>query len=299
MRLLIQLKVHGTISIAGNDLDNQSDTCPLEIKRGHVRRTASSSFVLALLLGFVCLPAGGVIATQQTFKIQKASNKYDIIANIDSCDKDDLPDVCSGSGHINVFKKGEDTPFQVIDQDNLWFDKVKTSYNPLLDAKRRVLYDDEYSLIVGDFNFDGEEDLAIRNGHNGGYGAPSYTIYLFQKRSRRFAENKEFSDLADGVYLGMFFPDSRRKVLHGYWKSGAGYHVEEIYTVIHDRPVLIEKTEQEATVTGLLIVTTHKRINGKWVKTVKTRKINWPKGAASTLKYNMIDTLKSFNEAQF
>jgi len=261
-----------------------------------VKRTAWNSLVLALLLGLVCLSAGGVIATQQTFNIQKASNKYDLLVKIDSCDKDDLPDVCRGAGHISVFHKGENTPFQVIDQDDLWFDKVQTSYNPQLDAKRRVLYDDEYSLIVGDFNFDGEEDLAICNGHNGGYGARSYTIYLFEKRSKKFVENKKFSDLADGVYLGMFFPDPEKKLLRAYWKSGVGLHAVEVYKIVNNRPVLIEETEDQATAAGYSIVTIRKRINGKWVKTVKRVKIKDDGELQASGRYGRGYVLKSLNE---
>ena len=101
----------------------------------------------------------------------------------------------------------------------------------------------------------------------------SYTVYLFVKRLKKFVENEKLSKLADGVYLGLFFPDSKKKLLRAYWKSGAGLHAEEVYKVVNNRPVLIEKTEDEATAKGYSIITTQKRINGRWVKRVKRVKI--------------------------
>jgi hypothetical protein len=246
---------------------------PIETRQGDVRKTSSSILLLALLFVLACGPADGVISVQQTFKIQKASKKYDLIVKIDSCDQGELPDFCTGTGQVDISKKGEQAVFQTLDQDSIHLNKIKTAYNPELNQKPRVLYDDEYSFIFGDFNFDGEEDLAICNGTNGGYGGPSYTIYLFEKRSKRFVENKKLSDLADGVYLGLFFPDPNRKLLHAYWKSGVGFHAEEVYRVVNNRPVLIEKTEEEATATDYWIITTHKRMNGKWVKRVRRVKI--------------------------
>ena len=38
----------------------------------------------------------------------------------------------------------------------------------------------EYSsLIFVDFNFDGSEDLAIRNGNEGAYSGPTYDVYVY------------------------------------------------------------------------------------------------------------------------
>ena len=213
------------------------------------------------------------VCAQQTFKIEKASRKYDLVVKMDSCDKESSSDQCIGPGHISLFKKGEESSFQTINQDNIVFDKVQTTYNPDLNTKPRVMYDDEYSLIFGDFNFDGEEDLAICNGRNGVYGAPSYTIYLFEKRTKTFIMNPKLSSLTEEVYLGLFFPDPKKKQIRAYWKSGCCFHAEEIYRVLNDKPVLVEKSEQEVSASGFAVTTTRKRINGKWIKTVKKSKV--------------------------
>jgi len=77
-----------------------------------------------------------------------------------------------GPGRVLIFKKGAATPFQTITMDNIC---------------------DYDAIEVGDFNFDGHEDLAIQNGNGGGYGSPSYDVYLFSPAQASFRFNQ--SDL--------------------------------------------------------------------------------------------------------
>jgi hypothetical protein len=72
---------------------------------------------------------------------------------------------------------------------NIYIYRDQTAY--AIGQKSRELYDNEYSFIFGDFNFDGQEDLAICNGKNGGYEAPSYDVYLYNVGLSKFVRNRK------------------------------------------------------------------------------------------------------------
>src|SRR5262249_11203572 len=110
----------------------------------------------------------------QTLKIQNASRRYDLTITIGTCEGEKQNN-CWGEAHIRLYKKGEKTSFQTIDMPNAEISKDTIPYNPAINKKAREFsYDETYDIVFEDFNFDGEEDLAIHNGNEGGYGSPSY-----------------------------------------------------------------------------------------------------------------------------
>ena len=238
--------------------------------------------VRAIFLGLIALclvTTNKECVAQETFNINSSSSTYDVRVTVDKCDpeqKKEDPDNCTGPGQISIYRKGSASPFQTLKLKNLEINKQQVAYNGKVNKKARVLYDDEYSLIFGDFNFDANEDLAICNGRNGGYGAPSYNVYLYDKESKKFAENVRFSKLTEG-YLGLFFVDAKKRQLTAYSKSGCCYHETEVYKVVQNRPVLMEKIVEEASGgddTGyVVVITTRKLIDGKWVKRVTKKRV--------------------------
>lgn len=233
----------------------------------------------AFLLGLIslcCLPGKAECAVQKTFEIKGSSTAYDVKISIDKCDEEESkynPSICRGPGQVDIYRKGSSTPFQVLKLKELEIDSKQTAYNSKINKKQRKLYDDEYSVIFDDFNFDGSEDLAICNGRNGGYGAPSYNVYLYDKSSKQFVENVKLSNLTEEAYLGLFFIDRKKRELTAFSKSGCCYHESEVYKVSNNRPVLVEKTVEDATSGKTVVITTRKLINGKWVKRVRRERI--------------------------
>ena len=71
-----------------------------------------------------------------------------------------------------------------------------------------MLYDNQSVVNIGDFNFDGMEDVAICDGPNGSYGGPSYQVYLSSRSAGKFVHNAAFSEL--GQNLGMFEVDKTK-----------------------------------------------------------------------------------------
>jgi len=231
-----------------------------------------------LLSGVFLLLVGRAAAAQETFEIRDASKEYDLSIRIARCGGEGLGAKCEGAARIALYRKGSKSPLQVFNLPNVEFFRDEIAYNPETSQTPRGVYDNEHGLIFGDFNFDGRDDLAICNGH-GGYGGPSYNVYLFRKKSGRFVENSRLSRLTEDTYLGLFHPDPRRKLLVAYWKSGCCYHETEKYRVINDRPILVERITEDATAVsgaddGFAVVTTRRLVNGRWVKRTRKEKLD-------------------------
>ena len=230
------------------------------------------SFVLLLLACYSSL-------AQETFKVNSASSEYEVVVQVKSCGETDAhmaAYACSGPAQVSLYRKRASQPFQVLILPSVTIYKDSIAYNPQTSEKSRGLYEEEYSIVFDDFNFDGRQDLAICNGRNGGYGSPSYNVYLFDIRSARFIENKRLSRLTEAGYLGLIFPEAKNRLLVAYSKSGCGYHETEKYRLAKDHPVLVEKIIEDATMGNgtYARVTTRKLIDGKWVTRVRRQKIN-------------------------
>jgi hypothetical protein len=226
-----------------------------------------------LLLGSLLLVlAGRVSLAQETLKVKNVPRGYDLTVSMKGCGED--PDVCGGPAQVSVSRKGADTALQVLSLANVEINRETVADDPQLDAKPRDLYAVEYSFIADDFNFDGREDLAIRNGRDSGYGGPSFTIFLFNTRSKKFVENRKFSALAEGPYLGLFSVDAKKRRLVATSKSGCCFHQTDTYKVVGDRPVLVEEIVEDAMGTPSYVVTTTRRlVGGRWVKRVRKQKM--------------------------
>jgi hypothetical protein len=242
----------------------------------NLKVTRKSVVVACLLASFASAARGA-----ETIKIQNASTKYDLEVLITGCGgaaQDEDENRCGGPARVRVFRKGSKSAFQTLRLPNVELYKDTAAFSPETNARPRGLYAEEYSFVFDDFNFDGREDLAVCNGREAGYGGPSYTVFIFDARAGRFAENRRLSRLAEGVYLGLFFPDPKKKTLTAYSKGGCCYHETEVYKVVGDRPVLVEKVVEDATSwggapEGYVLVTTKKRVGRRWVVTKKKEKL--------------------------
>ena len=236
--------------------------------------------LLLLLLAAPLLTADAARA-EETLRVENASKKYELEVRVAGCggpERLNSENNCDGPARVRIYRKGAKTPFQVLRLRNLELYKDTAGYSPETGAKPRGIYAEEYTFVFEDFDFDGEEDLAICNGRNAGYGGPSYDVYLFDRKRRRFVEHQRLSELTEGPYLGLFFRDPKRKRLSAYSKSGCCYHETEVYALVNRRPVLVEKTIEDATLEsgageGFVMVTTRKRAGGRWVVREKRERL--------------------------
>ncbi|GAA4163099.1 hypothetical protein GCM10022217_31680 [Chryseobacterium ginsenosidimutans] len=217
------------------------------------------------LLPFILL--GTIAFGQNQFELKDASKNYDVKINVENCDKEE----CKGKATIELFDKNTSKKFQTLISDDLNF-YLNEDQKPT--ANIIQLYDEQSPLIFDDFNFDGTEDIAIRNGNESGYGGPSYDIYVFNITKKQFVPSEELTALAH-ENLGMFNTDSERKRLITYSKSGCCWHMTTEYSVLPQRGLFkVYELEEDATGGENVVVTKREFINDKWIQNVKTYPIN-------------------------
>lgn len=199
---------------------------------------------------------------QKTFELKNASKYFDIKITVADCDDS----YCKGAASFSFFKKGGTKPYQVIKlPDTL----IQLDESGNAQANVSLLYDNQSAVNVGDFNFDGMEDVAICDGANGSYGGPSYQVYLSSKAAGKFVLSKAFSEL--GTHLGMFEVKKTTKRLRIFDKSGCCWHVTEEYAVIGNQPRKVFVEEHDATIEDetKVKVTTKTLVGGKWQTKVR------------------------------
>ncbi|MBK7227327.1 MAG: hypothetical protein IPH97_00290 [Ignavibacteriales bacterium] len=195
---------------------------------------------------------------QNEFIINDGSDIYDAKISVDKCSEDN----CEGKGTIKLFDKKTDKLFQTFVSDDLYFFS-DNSGNPTVNIIQ--LYNEQSPLIFEDFNFDGSEDLAIRNGNNSGYGGPSYDVYVYHRNKKKFVVSDELTQLAY-ENLGMFQTDHERKRIITFQKSGCCWHITTEYSVVPKKGLVkVFELEEDAQGGEFVIVTTRELINDKWI----------------------------------
>ena len=111
---------------------------------------------------------------------------------------------------------------------------------PSLDSIQSNLADSPFGfqsiIIYDDFNCDGNKDLAIKTGNMSCYGAPSYNIYLGNKKGG-FELNQEFTALAQ-QFCGIFKYDCESKTIETYKKEGSVWNQFQTYDIVKGLPQL-------------------------------------------------------------
>jgi hypothetical protein len=153
-----------------------------------------------------------------------------------------------------------------------------------------VSYKDQWDVFLDDFNFDGMTDLALRDGNNGGYGFPSYQVYLFSKGINKFVLSPSFTKL--GQYQGMFEVNKDKKMIYNHTKSGCCSHTTEGYKIVNNKPFKVYDHTVEGSVEVANGVTTpevitKKLVNGKWR--------TWDKSSAARVSFDKGKTSKTIS----
>ncbi|RTZ46009.1 hypothetical protein EJ377_15420 [Chryseobacterium arthrosphaerae] len=85
------------------------------------------------------------------------------------------------------------TKVQTFVSDDLVID-LKPDQKPK-PGKMMELAKDQSAIIIDDFNFDGTEDIALRNGNMGNYHSASYDVYVFNSTRMSFVKVKNLRNL--------------------------------------------------------------------------------------------------------
>lgn len=178
---------------------------------------------------------------------------------------------CNNEGTIKLTKKGNKIFIQNFISDDLYFD-ISDTQQPSVNVIQ--LYGEQSPLLFEDFNFDGSEDIAIRNGNNSSYGGPSYDVYVYNITKSKFVKSDELTALSF-ENLGMFQTDVKRKRLITFAKSGCCWHITKEYEVIPNKGLhkVYELEEDAMSVSGEFVtVTTRKWVNYKLIENIKKYK---------------------------
>lgn len=215
---------------------------------------------IIILLLIMC----GTVVAQQKFEIRNASKLYDVTFTVASCDDHGL---CEGKAEFALHKKGSARAYQVIRLPETSF-YLEDDGKPLVNET--LLYDKQSVLSFGDYNFDGVEDISLRDGNNGSYGGPSYQIYLYHAGSKKFVRNAGLTTLAQDN-LGMFEVNKKKKTLSVFNKSGCCWHIFQEFKVVGNRPVKVFEEVEDATIAddSKVKITTKRMVNGRWKTRVK------------------------------
>lgn len=222
------------------------------------------NFILLTLLLILVSGAGA----QDRFRLNDASKMVDVELDVGDCD-DGVHQGRCGPLKVRFFRKNGHRSFQtvILPKTNMW-DEV-----PKANVTRR--YDDQSTINFADFNFDGIDDVAICDGTDGGYGMPSYRIYLYSKTRKRFVYSRPFTRMNFGG-LGMFETDRKKKMHFVYTKSGCCWHQTQGFDVFREKPRKIYEFTEDAAYgdASEVTITTAKLIKGRWRTWVKRIKFS-------------------------
>lgn len=222
---------------------------------------------LLLLPGCLLLATGLSLPAQaqRRFKLPNGSAQYSAELTVAGC----ADDQCQGPGTVRLFSKQTKQLVQTFASADLNFFLDNDNHTqPTVNVVE--LYGEQSPLIFADFNFDGTEDLAIRNGNNSSYGGPSYDVYVYASRPRKFIRSAELTALAT-ENLGMFQLDTKRKRLVTFEKSGCCWHLTTEYAVVPGQGLVETKTvEEDATgADEQVVVKTREKVQGRWRTSVR------------------------------
>ncbi|MGO1376690.1 XAC2610-related protein [Psychrobacter sp. AOP42-A1-21] len=219
---------------------------------------------LTLLSGLLVLPLLSYPALAQTYQIQDFSDDYDaVIEEIEGkeygYEANSIVKIIDKKTHKTLINQPAsiDIEYELSNSEDYQLGE-KISANIV-----SIPYGEHSVLIYDDFNFDGQKDLAIKDGRHGCYGGPSYQVYL--KNDDKFVLSEGFTDLAQG-YCGFFGVNKDSQTLYTMTKSGAGWHQYSKYKVIDNKPVAVHVLVEEYNPKQLISITESTRVNGEMVE---------------------------------
>ena len=204
----------------------------------------------------------GVIA-QNTFEFKNSSKIYNVRLMIENCGEN----VCSGEAKFSIFRKGKQKAFQILTTKTEFMAQGAKHPDP------NILYNYQHLVFFEDYNFDGVKDLAIRDGNHNFDQGPSYQIYLYSPKSKRFVHNQALTNLNQNKYIGAMEVDQKNQVLRAFSRSYGRWESTEVFKVVRGtRLKKIYQRTEDTTDQKRVEITTKRLIKGRWQTKVRYKK---------------------------
>ena len=197
--------------------------------------------------------------------VQTKSKKYEVAVKITRFSPFEEEPEKRVSGIVRILDKKKQKTLQKLPLKLFYF-IPDTAQN----LKKYDLTENEI-IKFEDYNFDGNEDIAILNGEIGPHFTSLYDIYLYDSLSKHFQKNKYYTKIIQYTDIG-FTTDKTKKTFNVSEMLGAWGAYEYIYTIKNNRPSLIKEIKFEIISKDSSKITKKTRLNGKWRTVVRYEK---------------------------
>lgn len=218
--------------------------------------------ILLSLSLFLILVSSAI--AQRTYEYKNSSKSYNVGLMAENCDEN----ICSGVAKFSIFKKGRKKAFQTLTVNTEF--KVDGAKN----LNTKILHNYEHLVFFEDYNFDGIKDLAIRDGNHNFDEGPSYQIYLFSPKSKRFIHSRDFTNLNQTKYIGAMQVDYKKKVLRVFSRRYNKWESTEEFRVVNGNRLkkVFQRIEDASIDEKRYKITTKRFVKGKWRTKISYKK---------------------------
>lgn len=208
--------------------------------------------LLLILVG-----SGTFCKAQNFFELPNVSMKYNVIANIEKCGVNR----CSGKATIDLYDKNTKKNYQTLVVNDFHLDLSKER-KPVTDSLRN-------SVVFYDYNFDGNEDIAIKDEVIGKKNF--FKVYLNDDDDvKKFVYHEGLSDFISENFLS-FLTDSKRKRFVKYTKNGCCSNIRSEYVFTPEKRLLKVYEFEEDTKDPKKVTTIEREfIDYKWFSKTTT-----------------------------
>ena len=203
------------------------------------------------------------ILAQKTYELKNSSKSYNVRITAENCDEN----VCAGDAKFSIFRKGKRKAFQTLTTATEFMAQDAKHPDP------KILYNYQHLVFFEDYNFDGISDLAIRDGNHNFDEGPSYQIYLFSPKMKRFIHSRAFTNLNQTNYIGAMQVDEKKQVLRVFSREYNRWESTEEFKVVRgNRLKKVYQRTEDTTDEERVKFTTKRLIKGKWRTKISYKK---------------------------
>jgi hypothetical protein len=199
---------------------------------------------------FILLCCGMFCNAQNFYELQNVSKAYNVIANIENCSEKS----CTGKSTIDLYDRTNMKKYQTLYSDNFYL-QLNENKKPIVDSLKN-------SIVFEDFNFDGNEDVAIVDGINNKNRV--FKVYLKNDSTQPFVLNESLTNFVlENSLLFKTDPESKRIIT--YLKKACCWSLKSEYIFTPEQRLVKVYEFEEDTKDSKKVITVEREFkNYKW-----------------------------------